>query len=66
LGHVTAIASPLFFKAVLESRRDDFSSTRLAVERLLALTEAHSFSPTAEMPEINDAQALLELCTHGA
>src|SRR6516162_8836348 len=49
LGHVAAIASALFFRAVLESRRDDFSSTRLAVERLLALTEEHNLKTYADM-----------------
>ena len=52
LGHVQAIASALFFKAVLESRRDDFSSTRLAVEPLLALTEEHNLKTYADIGQV--------------
>jgi len=52
LGHVTAIASALYFKAVLESRRDDFSSTRLAVEPLLALTEEHNLKTYADVCQV--------------
>jgi class 3 adenylate cyclase len=39
LGHAASIASALFFKTVLESRRGDILATRLTVEALLALTE---------------------------
>jgi class 3 adenylate cyclase/tetratricopeptide (TPR) repeat protein len=39
LGHAASIASALFFKTVLESRRGDVAATRLTVEALLALTE---------------------------
>src|SRR3974390_1050947 len=49
LGHAAAIASALYFKAVLESRRDDVSSTRLAVEPLLALTEEHNLKTYADV-----------------
>jgi predicted ATPase len=52
LGHVAAIASALFFKAVLESRRDDFSSTRLPVEALLALTEEHNLKTYADVGQV--------------
>jgi hypothetical protein len=52
LGFVLAIASALFFKAVLESRRDDFSSTRLAVEPLLALTEEHNLKTYADVGRV--------------
>jgi predicted ATPase len=52
LGHVAAIASALFFKVVLESRRDDFSSTRLAVEPLLALTEGHNLKTYADVCQV--------------
>ena len=38
LGHAASIASALFFKTVLESRRGDITATRLTVEALLALT----------------------------
>ena len=37
LGHAASIASALFFKTVLESRRGDITATRLTVEALLAL-----------------------------
>jgi class 3 adenylate cyclase/predicted ATPase len=39
LGHAASIASALFFKTVLESRRGDITATRLTVEALLGLTE---------------------------
>ena len=39
LGHAASIASALFFKTVLESRRGDITATRFTVEALLALTE---------------------------
>jgi hypothetical protein len=39
LGHAASIASALFFKTVLESRRGDITATRLTVNALLALTE---------------------------
>jgi predicted ATPase len=52
LGHVQAIASALFFKAVLESRRDDFASTRLAAEALLALTEEHNLKTYADVGQV--------------
>ena len=44
-----------------------YKSSGRAAEACAILTPAlDGFSPTAEMPEINDAQALLELCTDGA
>jgi hypothetical protein len=52
LGHAAAIASALFFKAVLESRRNDLSSTRLAVEPLLALTEGHNLKTYADVCQV--------------
>jgi predicted ATPase len=52
LDHVPAIASALYFKAVLESRRDDFASTRLAVEPLLALTEEHHLRTYADVAQV--------------
>ncbi len=39
LGHAASIASALFFKTVLESRRGHITATRLTVDALLALTE---------------------------
>jgi class 3 adenylate cyclase/tetratricopeptide (TPR) repeat protein len=41
LGHVAAVASALFFKTVIASRRGDVPATRLGAESLLALTEEH-------------------------
>lgn len=52
LGHVAAIASALYFKTVLESRRDDFSSSRLTVEPLLALTEEHNLKTYADVGQV--------------
>src|SRR5262249_40060751 len=52
LGHVTAIASALYFKAVLESRRGDFLATRLVVEPLLALTEEHNLKTYADVCQV--------------
>jgi tetratricopeptide (TPR) repeat protein len=52
LGHAAAIAGALFFKTVLESRRDDVSSTRLAVEPLLALTEEHNLKTYADVCQV--------------
>jgi predicted ATPase len=44
-----------------------YQSTGRVDEARAILTPAlHGFSPTAEMPEIRDAQALLELWRHGA
>jgi predicted ATPase len=43
------------------------STGRGAAEACAILTPAlDGFSPTAEMPEINEAQELIELWTHGA
>ena len=43
-----------------------YQSTGRAAEACAILAPAlDGFSPTAEMPEINEAQVLLELWTHG-
>jgi class 3 adenylate cyclase/predicted ATPase len=52
LDHVAAIASALYFKAVLESRRDDFLSTRLALQPLLVLTEEHNLRTYADVGQV--------------
>ena len=39
LGHVSAVASALFFRTVIESRRGDAPATRMSVESLLQLTQ---------------------------
>ena len=41
LAHVATIATTLFFRTVLESRRDDVSATRLTADALLALSEEY-------------------------
>jgi hypothetical protein len=44
-----------------------YQSTGRTAEACAILTPAlDGFSPTAEMPQINEAQVLLELWTHGA
>jgi predicted ATPase len=49
LGHVATVANALFFKTVLESRRDDVSATRLAANALLELSEEYGFKTYAEL-----------------
>jgi hypothetical protein len=41
LADVANIATALFFRTILESRRDDVSATRLAADALLALSEEY-------------------------
>jgi predicted ATPase len=41
LAHVETIANALFFRTILESRRDDVSATSLAADALLALAEEY-------------------------
>ena len=52
LGHVAAVANALFFRAVLESRRDDVSATRLAAEALLELTEEHGIKTYDDLGKV--------------
>jgi predicted ATPase len=52
LGHVASIASALFFKTVLESRRGDVLATRLTVESLLALTEDHNLKTYTDVGRV--------------
>jgi predicted ATPase len=52
LDHVQAIASAHFFQAVLETRRDDFASARLAVESLLAVTQEHNLKTYADISQV--------------
>jgi len=49
LGHVATVANVLFFKTVLESRRDDASATQRAAKALLRLTEEHGIKSFADM-----------------
>jgi class 3 adenylate cyclase/tetratricopeptide (TPR) repeat protein len=52
LGHVAAVASALFFKTVLESRRGDVSATRSSVESLLALTREHGMKTYLDVGQV--------------
>jgi predicted ATPase len=52
LGHVASIASALFFKTVLESRRGDALATRATVESLLALTEEHNLKTYTDLGQV--------------
>jgi predicted ATPase len=52
LGHVATIANVLFFKTLLENRRNDASATRLAADALLALTEEHGIKTFAEIGQV--------------
>jgi predicted ATPase len=52
LGHAASIASALFFRTVLESRRGDVSATRGNVESLLALTEEHNLKTYTDLGRV--------------
>ena len=52
LGHVTAVASALYFKTVIESRRGDVSATRIGAESLLTLTEEHDLKTYAGVGQV--------------
>jgi tetratricopeptide (TPR) repeat protein len=52
LGHAASIASALFFKTVLESRRGDIIATRLTVEALLALTEELNLKTYTDLGQV--------------
>jgi predicted ATPase len=52
LGHVAAVASALFFKTVIASRRGDIPATRLGAESLLALTEEHDMRTFADLGQV--------------
>jgi class 3 adenylate cyclase/predicted ATPase len=49
LNHAGSIASAVFFKTVLESRRGDVLSTGVAVKALLALTEEHNLKTYTDL-----------------
>ena len=51
-GHAASIASALFFKTVLESRRGDIIATRLTVEALLALTEELNLKTYTDLGQV--------------
>ena len=52
LGHVAAVASALFFKTVIASRRGDVPATRLGAESLLALTEEHDMRTYTDVGQV--------------
>jgi tetratricopeptide (TPR) repeat protein len=52
LGHVATIANVLFFKTLLESRRNDASATRLAADALLGLAKEHGIKTFAEIGQV--------------
>jgi class 3 adenylate cyclase/predicted ATPase len=52
LGHAAAVASALFFKTVIESRRGDVPATRVTVESLLALTEEHNLKTYTDLGRV--------------
>jgi hypothetical protein len=55
LNHAASIASALFFKTVLESRRGDVIATGAAVNALLAVTEEHNLKTyTGPPPDVRD------------
>ena len=49
LGHAAAMASALFFKTAIESRRGDAQATRISVESLLVLTEEHNLKTYTDL-----------------
>ena len=52
LGHPASIASALFFKTVIESRRGDDRAAQVAVESLRALTHEHNLKTYADLGEV--------------
>ena len=52
LGHAASIASALFFKTVLESRRSDITATQRTVEALLALTEELNLKTYTDLGQV--------------
>ena len=52
LGHVAAVASALFFKTAIESRRGDVLATRVSVESLLVLTEEHNLRTYTDLGRV--------------
>jgi class 3 adenylate cyclase/tetratricopeptide (TPR) repeat protein len=52
LEHPASVASALFFRTVIESRRDDAPATQVAVESLLALTEEHNLKTYTDLGRV--------------
>jgi len=53
LGHPASVASALFFKTVIESRRGDDRAAQVAVESLRALTHEHNLKTYADLGEVH-------------
>ncbi|HXE25186.1 MAG TPA: adenylate/guanylate cyclase domain-containing protein [Roseiarcus sp.] len=49
LGHSAAVASALFFRTVIESRRGDAAAARVVVESLLQLTQERNLKTYADL-----------------
>ena len=49
LGHAAAIANALFWRTILESRRDDVPATRLAAEAALEVSENYGIKSYADL-----------------
>jgi class 3 adenylate cyclase/predicted ATPase len=52
LGHVATVANVLFFRTLLESRREDALATQRATVDLLRLTETHGIRSFADMVQV--------------
>jgi predicted ATPase len=52
LGHIATVANVLFFKTVLESRRQDVSATQQAAEALLRLTKERGIKSFVDMVQL--------------
>jgi predicted ATPase len=52
LGHVASVASALFFRTLIESRRGDDRAAHAAVERLRTLTHEHNLKTYADLGEV--------------
>ena len=52
MGHDATIANTLFFKTMLENRRNDVSTTRHAADALLALAEEHGIKTFADIARV--------------
>jgi hypothetical protein len=61
LGQAAAMANALFWKSVLETRRNDASATRLAADAVLGLTEEYGLKTYADIGQMyaNWAHGLL-------
>ena len=57
LGHAAAIANALFWRTILESRRDDVPATRLAAEAVLEVSENYGIKSYADLSRIYAAWA---------